>query len=124
MKGARPLAAAIVLVASSWLSPVNAAVPPLGSREGELLCAGWTNMLASGAMLSTGGDAAPLIKAHGFFLGRLSLIAPDAKYSLKDFLAAYDRMTQAEKAELGDNCIAKLRQVGGFADRPPDPKVR
>jgi hypothetical protein len=124
MKFARTLSAAIVMVASSWLSPVQAAVPPLGSREGELLCAGWTNVLASGAMLSTGGDPAAFIKAHGFFLGRLSLIAPDAKYSLNDFFAAYDRMNEMEKAELSDNCIAKLKQVGGFADRPQEPKAR
>src|SRR5258708_6462882 len=118
------LAAALVLLAGGWLSPAQGAVPPLGSREGERLCAGWTNMLASAALLTTGADAATAVTAAGIFLGRLSVIAPDERYRLEDFLADFDKMTPADRAQLGDNCIAKLRQIdavrfGGSAAKGP-----
>ena len=106
-----PIAAALVLLASGCLSPAHAAVPALGSREGELLCVGLTNVLASGALLTTGGDALTAAKAHGVFLGRLSVIAPDARYRLQEFLDTYDKMTPAEQAQLLENCFAKLREI-------------
>jgi hypothetical protein len=118
------LAAALALAMSGPLSGAQAAVPALGSREGELLCAGWTNMLASGAMLTTGGDAATAIRSAGVFLGRLSVIAPDARYRLQDFLDAYDKMTPADRDQLGHNCIAKLREIEAIRDPGSDSRVR
>jgi hypothetical protein len=118
------LAAVLALLVSGWLSPVHAAAPALGSREGELFCAGWTNMLASGALLTTGGDAATAIKAHGVFLGRLSVIAPEARYRFRDFLDAFDKMTPAEQAQLGDNCLAKLREVEAISGAGSQAKAR
>jgi hypothetical protein len=103
---------------------VHAAVPPLGTPEGELLCAGWTNVLASGAMLTTGGDAATFIKAHGVFLGRLSVIAPQARYRLEDFLKVYDKMTPAEQSQVDENCLAKLREMGPIFGEEAETKVR
>jgi hypothetical protein len=117
------LAAALALLTGGWLSPAQAEVPAPGSREGELLCAGWTNVLASGTLLTTGGDALTAVRAHGVFLGRLSVIAPDARYRLQDYLAAYDKLTPAEQAKLGDNCIATLRQVEAIRAGASDAKV-
>lgn len=105
-------------------SAVHAAVPPLGTPEGELLCAGWTNVLASGAMLTTSGDAAAFIKAHGVFLGRLSIIAPQVRYRLEDFENVYGKMTAAEKGEVDENCIAKLREMEAIFGAEEGAKVR
>ena len=117
-------AAALVLLAGAAFSPAHAAVPALGSREGELLCAGLTNVLASGALLTTGGDALPAAKAHGVFLGRLSVIAPDAKYRLPAFLETYDKMTPAEQAQLLNNCLTKLKEIDGVGLGDPEPTAR
>jgi hypothetical protein len=116
------LAAALALSVSGWPAAVNAAAPPLGTREGELLCVGLTNVLASGALLSTGGDAVSAATAHGVFLGRLSVLAPDARYSLDKFLDVYGKMTPAEQDQLARNCFAELEEIDAIKGTPPPPK--
>ena len=105
------LIGALAFVLLMNVTPARAAVPPLGTAEGELLCAGWTNVLASGAVLTTGADTAAAIKAYGIFLGRLSVIAPNAQYRLQDFLTAFQKMSVADQDQLAENCLAKLREV-------------
>jgi len=120
------VAAVLAFLASGWMPPAHAAVPALGSGEGELLCAGWTNVLASGSLLSTGrgGDTLTAVKAHGVFLGRLSVIAPEARYRLRDFYERYDKMTAAEQNELADSCLAKLKEINVIGGAGPEPSVR
>ena len=114
-KSTTSLVAALALLVSGWLSIAHAAVPAPGTREGELLCAGWTNVLGSAALLTTGGDPLSAAKAHGAFLGRLSVIAPDARYRLKDFLDAHDKLTSDEQAQLVENCAATLREIDAIS---------
>jgi hypothetical protein len=114
------MAGLVAVVASMQAGPSHAAAPALGSREGELLCAGLTGVLASGALLTTGADAAAAAKAHGIFLGRLSVIAPDARFRVEDFQAAYEKMTPADQNELMDACFGKLKQIEANSGPTPE----
>jgi hypothetical protein len=122
-RGAR-LAAALTLSASAWPGIVQASPPALGTREGELMCAGLTSALASGTALTTGGDVVSATLAHGVFLGRLSVIAPDARFRVNESLEAFEKLSPADQEQLMRDCITKLVELGVLKASPDQPKPR
>ena len=113
------LAAAALILSLAWGPSAGATVPALGTRDGELLCAGLMRVMISGALLTTGGDPLTSAKWYAFFLGRLSVIAPEAVVRLDAFDEAYEKLTPAEQDELVGNCFEKLKQIDPAVAGPP-----
>lgn len=113
----RSPALAAGLLAGALPSTASAGAPELGTPEGELFCAKTMRTLAGGALLTTGEDALPAVKAYGIFLGRLSLIAPEA--TTRDFLdEPADKLLAEEAGAAIDACLRKAAEIDDKHRRP------
>lgn len=100
-----------VLLLSCQATAAAAAVPNLGTREGELTCLGLVGLGFRGAVASKPQEPKVVTTAavaYSYYIGRLSVVAPTATGQEID--TALAKLTLEEKNSFVETCLKKAAE--------------